>query len=212
MTSISSQPPQLPPTTTGDTFGSGSFSGSRNTSPPLPPPINTQLHQQNEPFASVREIRDADQSTTESEINEEVEDRDRVDDSLAPPRPIGKHQPSWDPFNATPIAEEQGSGYDPRPNQQSYPFPISPTQHQPSKLLVSSGIVSKDDRTDSRDGNLHDGVEDQTSIKNDWVMVTPEAEIDKNVSKPDIPPQSIMHRARGSSYEIPILQIGRAHV
>lgn len=204
MTSISSQPPQLPPNaSTGDVFGSGSLSGTRDESPALSYP-----YQRDEPVTSVREIRDADQSTTESEI--EIEERDKVDDSLAPPRPIGKHQPSWDPFNATPIAEEQGSAYDTRPNQQSYPFPAAPVsqQQQQQPTTLDPHITSlQNDHVKNGGMDFHDAVEDPGSIKNDWIMVTPEAEIKQEVPKPIAPPTSMMHRARGSNGDVPILPI-----
>ncbi|KFY19062.1 hypothetical protein V493_08165, partial [Pseudogymnoascus sp. VKM F-4281 (FW-2241)] len=34
------------------------------------------------------------------------------EDDIAPPVPIGKYQPSWDPYNATPIVEEEGFGWE----------------------------------------------------------------------------------------------------
>lgn len=205
MTSISSQPPQLPPNaSTGDVFGSGSLSGARDESPA---PVSNNLHpyQRGEPVTSVREIRDADQSTTESEI--EVEGRDKVD-SLSPPRPIGKHQPSWDPFNSTPIAEEQGSAYDTRPNQQSYPFPAAPSlqqQQEEEKTLDPNVALQNDYHSNNGKVYSHDAVDDPKSIKDDWVMVDPEAETKQEVPKPTAPPTSMMHRARGSSGDVPIL-------
>ena len=203
MTSISSQPPQLPApnSSTGDIFGN--MSGTRDVSPPQSP-INTQTHQQSEPITSVREIRDADQSTTESEIG--VEDRDTVDDNLAPPRPIGKHQPSWDPFNATPIAEEQASAIDTRTSQQAYPFPVAVNPEQQPKLVSDITPPLQTDRSDRGEVHVHAvAVEDQTHIKNDWVMVSPEDEVKDESPKLQANRTSMMHRKRGSSYEIPLL-------
>lgn len=129
MTSVSSQPPILPRTATSGTFSNIDLPGAWPATP-APGNANRQIAPQIEPVTSVREIRDADQSTTESSVNND-EERDKLDDDLAPPRPIGKHQPSWDPFNATPIAEEQLSSYDARPDQKSYPFPAATTHtHQ----------------------------------------------------------------------------------
>ncbi|OBT60441.1 hypothetical protein VE03_10546 [Pseudogymnoascus sp. 23342-1-I1] len=44
-------------------------------------------------------------------------------DDIAPPMPIGKYQPSWDPFNATPIVEEEGFGWESPAKGSAVPVP-----------------------------------------------------------------------------------------
>ena len=48
-------------------------------------------------------------------------EREEERDNLGVPAPIGKYQPSWDPFNATPIAEEEGFQYDEKPRPSKPP-------------------------------------------------------------------------------------------
>jgi hypothetical protein len=47
------------------------------------------------------------------------------EDDIAPPVPIGKYQPSWDPYNATPIVEEEGFGWESPPKGSAVPVPAS---------------------------------------------------------------------------------------
>ncbi|OAF60903.1 hypothetical protein VC83_02368 [Pseudogymnoascus destructans] len=44
-------------------------------------------------------------------------------DDIAPPVPIGKYQPSWDPYNATPIVEEEGFGWESPVKGSAVPVP-----------------------------------------------------------------------------------------
>ena len=135
-------------------------------------------------------------------------------DTLGVPAPIGKYQPSWDPFNATPIAEEEGFQYEERPKP---PRQLSSesTPRQAS-LNVPRDSISKSDRSNSSDAHFYDAHEEQA--ENDWVMVP-----DKNAvvedqtkavggTKPDLeaeprqsldaPVPSILNRPRGSSYGV----------
>ena len=107
------------PTHSGSPHPSG-ISSQRNSGSPHPSQ-NTSRH----PFG-VPSV--AQSMTSEQRLeNEETRDNFDVDEPLPsleavqddhahtgvkPPVPIGKYQPSWDPFNATPIAEErEGSEY-----------------------------------------------------------------------------------------------------
>ncbi|KFY14314.1 hypothetical protein V492_02695, partial [Pseudogymnoascus sp. VKM F-4246] len=46
-------------------------------------------------------------------------------EDIAPPMPIGKYQPSWDPYNATPIVEEEGFGWESPPKGSAVPVPAA---------------------------------------------------------------------------------------
>ena len=107
------------PTHSGSPHPSG-ISSQRNSGSPHPSQ-NTSRHPSGVPSV-------AQSMTSEQRLeNEETRDNFDVDKPLPsleavqddhehtgvkPPVPIGKYQPSWDPFNATPIAEErEGSEY-----------------------------------------------------------------------------------------------------
>jgi hypothetical protein len=150
--------PLHPPAPTGESFDS--MRGAL-------PPINTQVQQPNELTVTTREVLDTDPSTIESESK----------DTLGVPAPITKEQPSWDPFNATPIAEEPASQHESRPNQHSFPFPQRSTAPPRTLLVPAEAVgVAKSDRSNSEDAHFYDAPEEQSDIKNDWVMVTPEDE------------------------------------
>lgn len=193
ITSISSQPPVLPRTATSGTFDNIDVPGAWPATPAVAS-TSTPAGNQVEAVSSVREIKDADQSTTESDVREDLEERDRVDNDLAPPRPIGKHQPSWDPFNATPIAEEQGSAYDTRPEQKAYPFPAATLVNEAEKLSVASPIAHVGHSVQETGP-----IEQRDSVKDDWVIVPPHEAND--VEKGQINPAGIMHRGRGDSFD-----------
>lgn len=106
--------------------------------------------------------------TNEALENEEAEDRDR----LGIPAPIAKNQPSWDPFNATPIAEEEGFQYEDRPKQQ--PQAMHSTA-QPKALAIPDETGVKGERSNSGDAQFYDAHEEPSDLT-DWVMVSPEPE------------------------------------
>ena len=172
MTSVSSQPAILPRTATSGTLNNIDLPGAWPETQ-AQGSAERQILPATEFVTSIREIRDADQSTTDSSVKDD-EDRDKLDDGLAPPRPIGKHQPSWDPFNATPIAEEQLSSHDARPEQKSYPFPAAADQYttqpsmvqdtlQPTETAVSQStrirapLTEHTSVTEAQGGNPSDG-------------------------------------------------------
>ena len=99
--------------------------------------------------------------------NEESEERDH----LGVPAPITKNQPSWDPFNATPIAEEEGFQYEDGPKQQPQSTHSAPRQ----VLAVPDDTTSKSERSNSGDAHFYDAPEELSDL-NDWVMVSSEPE------------------------------------
>ncbi|KAG0650242.1 hypothetical protein D0Z07_3126 [Hyphodiscus hymeniophilus] len=94
-------------------------------------------------------------------------------DDLGVPAPITKNQPSWDPFNATPITEEEGSQSDDRPKQQPQVMHSAVTQ---KSLAIPDDTDSKSERSNSGDAQFCDAPEERESDLNDWVMVSPEPE------------------------------------
>lgn len=86
-------------------------------------------------------------------------------DGLAPPAPIGKYQPSWDPFNATPIAEEEGFGWDSPPKalrQRADTLPVrNAALDGPVNGHVAPGSVDEGK-----------GLEERRQ-SGDWVLVAP---------------------------------------
>ncbi len=155
-------------------------------------------------------------SQPESKKNGHAIDESR--DTLGVPAPIGKYQPSWDPFNATPIAEEEGFQYEepPKPLRQI----SSESKPPPASLNVPRDSISKSDRSNSSDAPFYDAREEQADIANDWVIVPKKDAIveedqadGKSGVKPNgdpdsntivtAPVTSILNRPRGSSYGVP---------
>ncbi|KAG4443857.1 hypothetical protein IFR05_000623 [Cadophora sp. M221] len=140
-------------------------------------------------------------------------------DTLGVPAPIGKHQPSWDPFNATPIAEEDGFQYEERPKPRLSSDPSS----NPDGLAVPADNLAKSDRSNSSDRPFFDAREDSEDNNNDWVMVNPEPEGNDLVSGSSLSkseaviapaviqnldkPTSILDRPRGSFSQEPLPQL-----
>lgn len=89
-------------------------------------------------------------------------------DRLGIPAPITKNQPSWDPFNATPIAEEEGFQYDDHPKQQPQ---VMHSAAQPKALAVPDDVGSKSERSNSGDAQFYDAHEEPSDL-NDWVIVS----------------------------------------
>ncbi|KAL2065252.1 hypothetical protein VTL71DRAFT_2921 [Oculimacula yallundae] len=133
-------------------------------------------------------------------------------DSLGVPAPIGKNQPSWDPFNATPIAEEDDFQYEGRPKPR---LSSSDPNSNPDGLSVPADNLAKSDRSNSTDAPFFDAREESEDLNNDWVMVSPQLKAQESaattsVSKPESnnvptirqslekPTTSILNRPRGS--------------
>ncbi|PMD46847.1 hypothetical protein L207DRAFT_562081 [Hyaloscypha variabilis F] len=185
--------PQLPPLASDPSLGS--MSGAL-------PAVDSPLR--GEPSLS-QEVLGVDDAAVEEESR----------DTLNVPAPIGKYQPSWDPFNATPIAEEEGFQYEERPNPpRQLSSESAPRQ---TSLTVPRDSISKSDRSNSSDAHFYDAHEEQA--ENDWVMVPdkdvvvkdqtkageevrPDVEADPKESS-DAPVTSILNRPRGSSYGVP---------
>ena len=105
------------------------------------------------------------------EVTENPESDER--DQLGIPAPITKNQPSWDPFNATPIAEEEGFQYDEHPKQQAQAMHSAAP---PKALAIPEDAGSKSERSNSGDAQFYNAHEEPSDL-NDWVMVSPEPEL-----------------------------------
>ncbi|KAH7386521.1 hypothetical protein BKA64DRAFT_145258 [Cadophora sp. MPI-SDFR-AT-0126] len=195
--------PQLPAVATG--YSLGVMSGAVPSEHPEPPreTLSTQ------PIAS---------PPTSNQIEDVPESETR--DTLGVPAPIGKHQPSWDPFNATPIAEEDGFQYEERPRPRISPDPNS----NPDGLSVPVDNLARSDRSNSSDAHFFDAREHSEEINDDWVMVKPEPEVKEpilgtSIPNPDPniepagrqslekPTSSILDRPRGSFSQEPSPQL-----
>ena len=106
--------------------------------------------------------------------NHLVSKEEEEQDMLGVPAPIGKHQPSWDPYNATPIVEEDGFQYEERSSKQ--PSAIPPAVHHLDAPRIP--IDAKSDRPASGDAPFFDGPE-QPADADDWVIISKE-----NIPKP----------------------------
>ncbi|CZT11042.1 uncharacterized protein RCO7_10179 [Rhynchosporium graminicola] len=99
------------------------------------------------------------------------EARDR--DDLAIPAPISKSAPSWDPYDATPIAEEDDFQYDSAGAGRGRPK-ARQSLSNPSALSVPvDENGTKSDRSNSTDAPFFDAPEESEDVGNDWVMVSP---------------------------------------
>jgi hypothetical protein len=88
-------------------------------------------------------------------------------DDLRIPAPIGKNQPSWDPFNATPIAEEEGYQFQEYKRQQSHPMHTADQERSLGVLDESGPRLNISDAPSQ---------EEPADLNDDWVMVSKEPE------------------------------------
>jgi hypothetical protein len=95
--------------------------------------------------------------------------KEEEQDKLGVPAPIGKYQPSWDPYNATPIVEEEGFQYDERSSRQ--PSAIPPTTNRLGAPQAPND--SKSDRSTSGEAPFYDASEHPAEA-DDWVIVSKE--------------------------------------
>ena len=107
-----------------------------------------------------------------SESGEPEDERD----FLRIPAPISKNGPSWDPFNATPTAEEEeveeGLQYEDCQTQQTQ------ARHSPTSQEtrgVAEVTAQKNERSNSEGGHFSDALEEPLEL-NDWVLVSSEPE------------------------------------
>ncbi len=103
-----------------------------------------------------------------------------------PPKPIGKFQPSWDPFNATPIAEEDGFGWgsggsgDSRRGKGSKGSgsTVGPRGSAPTARPLSQALSrGSSDETTKGLGASSKGEEGKSILREreeDWVVVSPD--------------------------------------
>ncbi|CZR65667.1 uncharacterized protein PAC_15567 [Phialocephala subalpina] len=198
--------PQLPDISTGNSLGimSGALASTHT---------NGTSGQEHQRPATIRQVQEPVPTLEESEAR----------DSLGPPAPIGKYQPSWDPYNATPIAEEEVFQYEDRPTERQERQLSSAVANPHGSLAVPPGKVSGNERSNNDDSHFHSAQEEPSDIPNDWVMVPPNPEtkdvpptqqpVQNLTPEPNVEPDtrrsseapvtSILNRPRGSSYEIP---------
>lgn len=69
-------------------------------------------------------------------------------DTLGVPPPIGKHQPSWDPYNATPIVEEEGFQYNERPLKQTPAIQTAVNRQGAPQIPIDSRNTSEEPNED----------------------------------------------------------------
>lgn len=146
--------PQLPSVSIGDSLGI--MSGAL-------PSKDGSLDNERQESPSARNFEQLELSTEDSEAR----------DSLGVPAPIGKHQPSWDPYNAAPIAEEEVFQYEENPRQRQLSSDVG-NRHGP--LAVPFGDKSRSERSNSDDTHFYSAQEEESDNINDWVMVPPNPE------------------------------------
>ncbi|PQE06275.1 SWI-SNF chromatin-remodeling complex protein [Rutstroemia sp. NJR-2017a BBW] len=117
--------------------------------------------------------------------------------SVNVPAPISKSQPTWDPYNATPIAEEVGYSFEDQPEQRL-------TAAQPtSQTLGVPAEQSESTRSNSYDAaDFYDAQEEQ-SVEPEPALNSPPAmdnttRFASRVEEANKPQPSIMNRPRGS--------------
>ncbi|EPE25146.1 hypothetical protein GLAREA_11727 [Glarea lozoyensis ATCC 20868] len=110
---------------------------------------------------------------------EDVEPEMKDSHGLAIPAPVSKDQPSWDGFNATPIAEEDAFHYDKREDSAA---PVSqPNEHSQnlysdiSSVSHSQQVVFGGDHPDAVDTEFNPPPNDSPG-ETDWVMVSPQTD------------------------------------
>ncbi|RDL31501.1 uncharacterized protein BP5553_09710 [Venustampulla echinocandica] len=188
--------PQQPLSRKQSTDAAGDPFGMSGAIPHISPPVSRHSD------SSVsRDVSNADKDTVEVDSG----------DKLGVPAPISKYQPSWDPFNATPIAEEEGFRYDVDAN------------HHPSASEAENKLANLEDAPVSEPSN-NDGTrlyssgdeeedEEEHNTSSDWVMVSPEPDMKDapeevapvEAQPADVPTTSILDRPRGSMIESPSL-------
>lgn len=141
-------------------------------------PIEQQLSPMTPP--TVRQVIEEPHSSSEQAREEHTGDLD-CRPMLAVPAPISKNQPSWDPFNAAPIAEEADQVEE---LVREHQFSSEPARPRPS-LSVVNDTVSKSERSTSDEAHYFDAAEEPTDLSNDWVMVSPNHESKETLSKDD---------------------------
>ncbi|KAE8445436.1 hypothetical protein EG329_013449 [Mollisiaceae sp. DMI_Dod_QoI] len=193
--------PQLPNISPSDSLGI--MSGA------LPSTNGIPAQEREEP-ATIRQVQEPQPGAYGAEAR----------DTLGVPAPIGKYQPSWDPYNATPIAEEEGFQYEERPKHRHLSSDAGTRQ---GSLAVPQGAPSRSERSNSDDSHFYSAHEEVSDFPNERVMAPsnpdtkdvlataqpaqelkqePKVEADTRKSL-DAPVTSILNRPRGSSYEIP---------
>lgn len=161
----------LPPGVHSDAREVGEGSSS-TSAPPAPRFLELNL-----PHSSLRDERWGSTSasiedgsskdrTREGSPARMEKDAEQEKDKLGPPAPIEKYQPSWDPFNATPIAEEEGFGWDSTPRG---------LRHNGPTLQVHSAVVEPSKNEQPRAGILdNDKGPEERRASEDWVIVSPD--------------------------------------
>jgi hypothetical protein len=116
----------------------------------------------------IRQVEPRQPSTSVQNLNE-----NESQDQLGVPAPIGKNQPSWDPFNSTPIVEEEAYQFE---EHQFHPaHPTAP----PTTLLVPTETASNSERSNSGNALFYDAPEEPSD--NEWIMVSHEVEPQQDI-------------------------------
>jgi hypothetical protein len=111
-----------------------------------------------------------------------------VNHGLAVPAPVSKGQPSWDGFNATPIAEEEAFHYEKRPDLATEVVDQPQDINTETNLAPASGLTpSKSERSNSDDTRFY-SMPDGSPEESEWVMVSPQ--LDLHVASADAVPTS----------------------
>jgi len=98
--------------------------------------------------------------------------------SLNVPAPIGKHQPSWDSFNATPIMEEEGFHFEDHPQAAKIPDPVD-----------TDSLHHRSTDSDAQPGRASEELSDTDA----WVLVPDDADqMTKTSDQPPIIPEILM--------------------
>jgi hypothetical protein len=116
----------------------------------------------------IRQVQPQQQLTSVQNLNE-----NESQDQLGVPAPIGKNQPSWDPFNSTPIVEEEAYQFE---EHQFHPaHPTAPL----TTLLVPTETASNSERSNSGNALFYDAPEEPSD--NEWIMVPHEVEPQQDI-------------------------------
>ncbi|KAH8588597.1 hypothetical protein B0O99DRAFT_356161 [Bisporella sp. PMI_857] len=142
---------------------------------------------------SSQDQSNAPQNMIKSHSSEDSSGEPKVEAKLGVPAPIGKSLPSWDPINATPIAEEEGFHFEQRTHDSELPHgPQQITQpHSKALHLPKETFLSK--APNSRGYNFYDASEESSDL-NEWVVVPKQVDSkqDRSGSPPRIPEIAVM--------------------
>lgn len=144
-------------------------------------PIEQQPSPMTPPAPTVRQVIEEPHASSGQAGDQYAGDLDDHRPILTIPAPISKNQPSWDPFNAAPIAEEGTQVEEPTRERQ---FSSESAGPRPSLSVVNNAVPASE-RSTSDEAHYFDAAEEPTDLNNDWVMVSPNHESKEALSKED---------------------------